>query len=157
VGGVASISDVALLKRLRNAGDWLCAIVDSLLPKATIEPIDGPSRSIRLLDASSVSRPRSTGTNWRPHASYDLRRSRFTQFELTGAEGSEAIQRFPIAADDIAIGDRGYARHTGLRAACDAGADFLVHAGWRTQRLRDVKGHRWTSQRSTASGGQGPA
>jgi hypothetical protein len=50
------------------------------------------------------------------------------------------FQRFPIAADDIVIGDRGYARHTGLRAVRDAGADFLVRAGWRTQRLRDVNG-----------------
>jgi hypothetical protein len=52
MGGVASISDVALLNRLRKASDWLCAIVDSLLPKVAIEPIEGPSRCIRLLDAT---------------------------------------------------------------------------------------------------------
>lgn len=138
ISGVASISDVALLNRLRKASHWLCAIVDGLLPKPTIEPAGGPSRCIRLLDASSVSRPRSTGTDWRLHASYDLRRSRFSHFELTGPEGGEVFQRFPIAANDIVIGDRGYARHTGLRAVCHAGADFLVRAGWRTQRPRDA-------------------
>jgi hypothetical protein len=116
MSGIASISDVALLNRLRKAGDWLCAIVDSLLPKLAIEPLNRPLRCTRLLDASSISRPRSTGTDWRLHASYDLRGSRFTHFELTGAEGGEVLQRFPMAADDIVIGDRGYARHTGLRA-----------------------------------------
>lgn len=138
MAGVASLSDVALLKRLSGAAGWLCAVVDSLLPIDRVGPSGTSSRCIRLLDATSISRSRSTGTDWRLHAAYDLTRSRFTDFELTEAKGGEMFQRFPITEGDIVVGDRGYARHTGLRAVCDGGADFLVRAGWRTQRLLDA-------------------
>lgn len=140
VGGVARLSDVALLNRLRGAADWLCAIVDRLLAVDRTPSGGGTRRSIRLIDATSISRPGSTGTDWRLHASYDPARSCFTGFELTDVHGGEALDRFQLCAEDIVIGDRAYARRTGLRAIRDAGADFIVRAGWKSQRLLDDDG-----------------
>lgn len=137
MSGIASLSDVALLNRLRGAADWLCAIVDRLLTIDRAAFQHNQSRSIRLLDATSISKPGSSGTDWRLHVSYDLSTSSFNGFELTDVHGGETFDRFPLSANDIVIGDRAYARRTGLRSARDAGADFIVRAGWKSQRLLD--------------------
>src|SRR3954447_9054700 len=50
--GLADISNVALLNRLRGCGDWLAALVGGLLAAAV--PMASRGRLIRLIDATPV-------------------------------------------------------------------------------------------------------
>lgn len=136
--GIAELSDVALLKRLRNAADWLIAIAGQLLSGR----VDPPSlaRPLRLVDATCISKPGSTGTDWRLHAVFDPARQAFVQFDLTDAKGAESFERFPVAPGELWIGDRGYISCSGLHHVLNGGADFLIRAGWNAFRLRETDG-----------------
>jgi hypothetical protein len=62
---VASLSDVAVLKRLRNCGDWLALILDHLLAaRAGVTQAAAVPR-LALVDGSTVSGPGSDGSDWR--------------------------------------------------------------------------------------------
>src|SRR3954471_4485936 len=50
--GLADISNLALLNRLRGCGDWLAALVGGLLAAAV--PMPSRGRLIRLIDATPV-------------------------------------------------------------------------------------------------------
>src|SRR3954471_20941796 len=52
--GLADISNVALLNRLRGCGDWLAALVGCLLSAAS--PAASRGRLVRLIDATAVSK-----------------------------------------------------------------------------------------------------
>ena len=138
LNGIAALSDVAVLKRLRGSADWLGslagAVVAQRLPRA------GEARPIRLVDASMVRGP--GGDLWRLHVAYDLATHRFTHVELTDHKGAERLERAPVAAGEIRIGDRCYARPEGVREFCAAGGDFVVRIGWKSLFLRRPDGGR---------------
>jgi IS4 transposase len=138
LNGIATFSDVAVLKRLRRSADWLGrlagAVVAERLPQA------GEARPIRLVDASMVRAP--DGALWRLHVAYDLAERRFTHVELTDHKGAERLERAPVAVGEIRIGDRCYARPEGVREFCAAGGDFLVRIGWKSLFLRRPDGSR---------------
>ncbi len=79
---VASLSDVALMKRLRKASDWLGHLVATKLAKRSSLASKYPLRLL-LVDASTVSAPGNTSTDWKIHLGFDLgsiwRRHLFTQ------------------------------------------------------------------------------
>lgn len=125
--GLASMSDVAILKRLRRAGDWLAGIVDALLAKRR--------HGLKLIDATTICPPRTASALWRLHVEYDPARARFDALQLTDERGGEHLERFTLAQGDLVIADRGYARAGGLRHVVDHGADFIVRAGWKVPRL----------------------
>lgn len=139
VASVAALSDVALLKRLRGAADWLQALLDAVLASRVKLParLDRP---LRLVDASSITLPRSEGTDWRLHVAYDPHRAGFSAIELTEASEGESLKRQAVTAGAIYVGDRGYAHAGGLRHVYDGGADFVVRIGFRQLRLRRLDG-----------------
>lgn len=138
--GVASLSDVALLKRLRNAADWLGHLLGSKLAETSgLAPSDLPFR-LRLVDATAISRIGSTGTDWRVHLSFNLAALSIDHIQLTDQSGGESLTRFPAAPGDLIIGDRGYAHRAGFHAVHRAGADFLVRLNWQNVPLLDATG-----------------
>lgn len=142
LGAVAQLSDVALLKRLRGAADWLGTIVAAILSErmAGTAATEG-ERCLRLVDATTLSRPGSRKTDWRVHVGYRLGpEPRIEQIELSDGRGAESLGRFACGAGDITIGDRGYAKGGDLAAMCARGADFIVRTGWNAVRLRDGEG-----------------
>lgn len=128
--GLGELSDVAVLKRLKGAHEWLEHIVSALLSDAGGYSFQSGHR-LRLVDGTCVSRPGSKGTDWRIHASYDPAGGRFTHFEITDGRGAESLTRSPVEARDIHVADRGYAYAKGLHKTLADGGDFLVRAGWR--------------------------
>ena len=88
--GVARLSDVALLKRLRASGDWLRWMAVAMLQRRS-ETFVAPSwltdYRVRAVDATVVCEPGSTGTDWRVHYSFDLFRLECDEFYLTGPRG----------------------------------------------------------------------
>ena len=69
-GNVASVSDVALLKRLRASGEWLRWMAVEILQRRAgpcVRPAWLEHYRVRVVDASVVCEPGSTGTDWRVH------------------------------------------------------------------------------------------
>src|SRR5207248_1794313 len=106
--GLADISNVALLYRLRNCGDWLTRLIGQVL--STSAPKATQGRLIRLIDGTTVSKAgtaaRTQNKLWRVHAAFDLPSERFGFFELTDETGGERLDRAPVVKGEIRIGDR---------------------------------------------------
>ena len=135
----ASLSDTAVMNRVRNAADWLGEIAGALATRAAAAPLATsgplPDRRLRITDGSVVTRPGSTGADWRLHAVYDPAAGRFTGFELTDGLGAERFGRAGMEAGEVLLGDRGYARAPDLQAVLATGADFIGRVGWARLRL----------------------
>lgn len=134
---VASLSDVALMYRLRDAADWLGEVAGRLLAQrqASAAPVmERLGLRLRVADASIISAP-GKGGRWRLHGVYDVAQERFSRLELTTTQTAEALQRAAYGPGDLAMGDRVYARPDGLHAVAEAGGDFLVRVGSRALKL----------------------
>jgi hypothetical protein len=123
---LVDVSDVALLERLRHCGDWFEWIVGSMLDQPLRELPAAPYR-LRLMDATSISKPNSTGTDFRMHVAINLPERAFTQVQLTGARGgAESLDRFPLERGDLALADRAYGIAKAIEYALDAQAHILA-------------------------------
>jgi hypothetical protein len=144
--GIAALSDVALLKRLRRAASWLEQLSGAMLGarlEMTGRTQPPAGRVLRLVDGSSISRPGSQGTDWRLHAAYDLNTNQFSHLELTDNRGAEDLRRAPVQAGEIRIADRFYGNGKAVRAMVEQGADVIVRAGWRKLKLWTPEGSRF--------------
>ena len=131
--GLAELSDTAMMNRIRGAADWLGEVAGALLRRGQAAPPVAailPDRRLRIIVGSVITRPGSHGTDWRLHATYDPATSRFTDLELTDQHGAEGFARATLAAGDVALGDRCYAKPGDLRAVLDCGADFIVRISY---------------------------
>jgi IS4 transposase len=126
--GLADVSDVALMKRFSKSADWLGALLAELLvDQASALP---QSVRVRLLDATSITREGSRGTDHRLHMSIDLGSNRIESVELTDKKGTESLTRFEVRAGEILIGDRGYAHRSGMAHVVRGGGFFIVRIPW---------------------------
>lgn len=127
--GVASISDVALLKRLRGAREWLHALAAALFADRPWRPsLRGvaPGHQVRVVDATTVREPGSTGTDWRIHYSLQLPSLECDFFEVTDPSVGETYTRFPVRPGDVILGDRGYAHREGVAHVMRAQGDVVI-------------------------------
>jgi hypothetical protein len=139
---VAEISDVALLNRLRNASDWLGLLLGLKLAERAPPPDIGATdnRRLRLVDATTISKPGSKGTDWRVHLGFDLGRLAIDHVELTDSSGGETLARFCFSPGEVVIGDRGYAHRRGLYSADKSGARTVVRLNWQNLPLQTPDG-----------------
>jgi DDE family transposase len=140
--GLVNISNVALLYRLRQCGDWLALLVGEVLTAAV--PKASRGRLIRIIDATTVpkaGRAAKKGSKlWRIHSAFDLPHERFGYFELTDQQAGETLDRIPVVEGEIRIGDRAYLQPDRMAAVLGAGADVLIRAGWKSASWLDAKG-----------------
>src|SRR5215207_2841030 len=140
--GLADISNVALLNRLRGCGDWLAALVGGLL--AAEAPAASRGRLVRLIDATAVPKPgaaarRGNGV-WRIHSAFDLPAERFAFFEVSEEKGGERLDRIPVEPGEIRIADRAYMQPERIATILAAGGDVVVRAGWRNAAWLGARG-----------------
>src|ERR1700693_2013115 len=70
LAGIAEVSDVTLLNRLRDAENWLRQMCQELWKDNGVHLQPGfGTRTVRLLDATVVREPGKTGSQWRIHYS----------------------------------------------------------------------------------------
>jgi len=142
--GIADLSNPGVKYRLDQATDFLAVLVERLLAaKAPGAELRWPGRTLCLADGTCVSRPGSTGTDWRVHGVFDLGRGGFSHLGLTDGHGAEALERGAPHPGEIRIGDRNYARAPVLRrfrAQSDGTADFIVRLGWNALHLSNPAG-----------------
>jgi len=125
----AAVSDVALLKRLRNSEEWLRRLCADLLVENGVALANAGQRSIRIVDGTIVREPGKTGSQWRILYSLRLPSLDCDFFEIGGTEGSgtgESLQRVPLAAHDFLLGDAGYWSTAEVEFAKRQGADVLI-------------------------------
>jgi hypothetical protein len=126
------VSAVAVFKRLRAAEEWLRWLADQERGTRS-SALESQGRPVRVVDATTVSEPGSTGTDWRLHYSLNLANLQCDFFELTaGKEGGETLRRVPVRAGDILMGDRIYATPAGVAHVLNAGADLVVRLNRQT-------------------------
>lgn len=140
--GIADISDVALLKRLVHASKWLSGLPSRMLAdRRQYEPDRCRiARRLRLVDATTVSRPGSAGTDWRVHVGYSLSECRIDHVELTDVRGGETLKRIPVERGDILVADRGYSHANGISDVVSSGGDVLVRLNWNNLPLTSPDG-----------------
>lgn len=140
--GLVDISSVAIHYRLRKSGDWLALLVGRLL--ASAGPQASRGRLIRIIDATTVPKKgpvaRKKNELWRIHGAFDLPQERFGHFEVTDQHGGEALDRIPVVAGEIRLADRAYMQPERMARLIEAGADFVIRAGWKSARWRDAEG-----------------
>ena len=99
VQGLATLSDVALLKRLRTSEAWLRDLARrmfeaSRFARVRVQAPEG--RRLRAVDATTIEEPGATGTDWRVHYSISLPEMRCDFYELTDEKGGETYRRLPV-------------------------------------------------------------
>jgi hypothetical protein len=122
---IASLSDVALLKRFRKTPEWLGHLLGIKLAER-VESVPANATRLRLIDATTVSVPGSIGTDWRVHLDFNLGTLAISEIQLTQADGGESLLRYEFEPGELVVADRGYAHRPGLAHVVEAGAHFLV-------------------------------
>lgn len=119
------VSAVAIFKRLRASEEWLRWLAEQ--ERGEQRPrMESQGRPVRAVDATTVSEPGSTGTDWRVHYAVNLTNLQCDFFELTDVKGGETLRRVPVRRGDIILGDRIYATPVGVTHVHDAQADLVV-------------------------------
>jgi len=127
--GLADLSDVALLKRLKKSRKWLYALCVELFQERGVDLSSTDGFQVRAFDATTVKEPGKTGGLWRIHYSVCLPSLACDFFKLTETEGrgtGESFTQFPVYAGDYILADRGYSTAKGIRHVVSKGAYVTV-------------------------------
>jgi len=133
-GHIAEISGPALFYRIRDAESWLSVLLAEVLTREVCVSLPA-QRQVRLVDATVLTGPGATGTEWRVHTMVEPRTGRFCAVELTDASGGETFSRYPIQRDEIVLGDRGYAHARGIASVVNRHGQVVVRANPQAIRL----------------------
>lgn len=142
-GGLARVSDVALLKRLRACGEWFRWMGGELMAQyvgTQKAPDCVPGRRLRLVDGSTVSEPGATGSTWRIHYAFGLPSLRCDEVHVTEARVAETLKHFAISPGDVLMADRGYAHRQGIAHVVSAGGDVVVRLNLTNTPLEQADG-----------------
>jgi hypothetical protein len=127
---LANVSDVALLKRLRNSEEWLRRLcVDLLRENGMALATQARKKRLRIVDGTIVREPGKTGSQWRILYSLQLPALSCDFFEVSATAGQgtgESFRRLPIEPQELVLGDAGYWSTAGIAFVRQRGADVLV-------------------------------
>jgi len=127
--GLAELSDVALLKRLRKSKEWLYRLCCALFEERGLASVSASSPALRLIDATVVKEPGKTGSQWRIHYSLQWPTLVCDYFKITATEGKgsgESLRHFPLKPQDHVLVDRGYCHASGIHYATGKKAYLTV-------------------------------
>jgi hypothetical protein len=137
-----AVSDVALLKRLRGAEEWLRWMAEGVM--RTWAGVDQESFAglpeVRVLDATRVKEPGPSGAHWRVFYAVRLPSLGCAELHIVPVKQGESFHRFTIEPGTLAIADRGYAHPEGIASVRQAGADVLVRINLTNVPLLDAQG-----------------
>jgi len=140
-GGLADVSDVAIMDRLRQTEEWFRWMNSELMARWIVRQphsVFGEKWNVRVIDGTEVTEPGPTGSSWRIHYAIGLPSLRCSAVEVTDSQGAgngETFARFPVSRGDLFIGDRAYGVVRGIRHVVQKGGDVLVRFGWNNLRL----------------------
>jgi hypothetical protein len=128
--GLAEVSDVALLLRLRKVQRWWRQMCLGLLQESGWSLGADPRHwNLRAVDGTLVQEPGRTGAQWRIHYSLRLPSLECDSFEITAAQGAgtgEKLERLAVAPGDLILADRGFCRPAGVAAVAQQDGALIV-------------------------------
>ena len=142
---LVKLNAMALHKRLCASHRWLQALTAHLLaglrPFLSESPENWDTRfQVRILDATDIREPGSTGTDWRLHYSLRLPQLCCDFLELTDPQGAESLRRLPVAPGDLVLVDRGYNDRRAVAQVVDAGGEVILRYNSGSFPLLDLEG-----------------
>lgn len=144
---LACLSDVAIMDRLRHAGEWLRWMNGEIMKKwVGLQPaaVFGDQWNVRVVDATRVKEPGPTGSSWCIHYSIGLPSLSCQEVLVSDCHGNgESFKRFEVRPGDLLLGDQVYGAKPGIEHVVAHGGQVLVRftpkilplLGHRTQRL----------------------
>jgi len=142
--GLATISDVGILKRLRRSEDWLHWLCAQLVLENGVQmPQQRSQGTVRIVDGIIIKEPGKTGSQWRILYSMRLPDLRCDYFDLTATTGAgtgESFARLPVMKHDLILGDAGYSSAAGIEWVVNQGGDVLVRVNPHSLRLQQKRG-----------------
>ncbi len=143
LNGIGCLSDVAVLKRLRNSKQWIGKLVAILMQKRVAVLKRLPGVRLRVVDATTISIPGSQGSDWRIHLSFDLGNLCLDGVEITDKYGGESLARFEAQNNEIVVADGAYPFASGMAPVLNAGAGLIVRINWRNVPVLGPEGQRF--------------
>lgn len=132
--GLADVSDVAVLDRLKCAADWVESLCKERLARIAGEiGVKPTERSIRIVDGSRLEGP--GDRVWRLHLCYDAGLARILDAVITTTKDGERLDRLTVTPGEIRLGDRGLPQPDGIRNTLAAGADVVVRLTWNSLQM----------------------
>jgi IS4 transposase len=132
--GLADVSDVAVLDRLKRSADWLESLCKERLTRVAKEiGVNTTERPIRIVDGSRLEGP--GDRVWRLHLCYDAGLARIVDAVITTTKEGERLDRLVVTPGEIRLGDRGFPQPNGIRNTLAAGADVLVRLTWNSLQM----------------------
>ena len=156
LNGIGYLSDVAILKRLRNSKKWIGKLVVMIMQKRITALKRMSGVRLRVVDATTICIPGSKSTDWRIHLSFDLGNLCLDGLEITDKYGGESLARFEAQNNEIFVADGAYPFVSGMAPILNAGAGLIVRINWRNVPVRGPDGQRfeiipWLKTLSTLS------
>lgn len=144
LAGIADVSDVTLLNRLRQSEGWLRELCQQLWKETGVDLAPAiAGYPVRLVDGSVVKEPGKTGSQWRLHYSLRLPSLECDEFILTPAHGQgngDRLGRFHFRAGELILADAGYSNPPGVAAVYQKGAQICMRLNPPTLPLQDEQG-----------------
>ena len=128
--GWVSMSDVALLKKLRACEGWLRELCAGLLKESGMSlPPAHRGLRMRLVDSTLIKEPGDTGSQWRVLYSLRVPDWQCDCFRLTSAKGAghgESLKYFSLQRGDCLLADRGFSHLAGIEHVQRHGGSVIV-------------------------------
>lgn len=146
LAGIADVSDVTLLNRLRQSENWLRELCHQLWNENGVDLTPAiAGYPVRLVDGSVVKEPGKTGSQWRLHYSLRLPSLECDEFILTPAHGKgngDRLGRFHFRSGELILADAGYSNPPGVAAVDQKKAQICMRLNPHTLPLFDARGRR---------------
>lgn len=144
LAGIAEVSDVSLMTRLKQSEQWLRQLSQRLWQENGMQLQPALKQlPVRLIDATLVREPGPTGALWRIHYSVRFPSLECDYFELTPIRGKntgEKLGRYQFHRGELVFVDAGYCHPPGIAAVVDAGAYVCVRLNPASLPLFDERG-----------------
>lgn len=125
--GVIDISPVALHKWMRKCGEWIAAMVSSMVDLGNRFGSQlWAGYEVIAVDATTVQKPGATTVTSRIHYALRLADLRAVSIQVTGIEVGESLRNFVVKHGQLWLCDRGYCNANSLAHATAGGADVLI-------------------------------
>lgn len=134
---IADISGPGLFYRLREAEDWLQQVLAATLQTEVQPGPVGLASNVRIVDATVITGPGNTGTDWRVHAVMNPATGTLCAIQITDAHGGEGYGRHEAEPGEIFLGDRAYGTARGIAAIWRSEAHVVVRLAPQSIRLCD--------------------
>ena len=147
LSGLADISDVALLGRLKKAKDWLHSMCVALFEAQGIALSTQSDFQVRLFDATNVKEPGKTGSLWRIHYSVQIPSLACDFFKLTTTKGKgtgESFFQYSIKKGDYIIADAGYSTPSGIHHVASKKAYVILRVNPHNLPMINLKGRQFS-------------